>query len=183
MKQRILLLVCASLVLCSIVFPQQKARQQRRLPQRGEAVKTILEKDGALTFHGIAEHRNLSAYDDGGSLDCRAVRVDEIKTPAVTKARVDACHRVARDFVWQHWQSKKRGYIRLTGNSVDATGTLHLFIEPDSHGNWQVIWKTVRDNNRLDELPPIRNVERKELPNGFDLEFISADGSTFHLPS
>jgi hypothetical protein len=149
------------------------------LAQFGKAVKTVSEKDGTLTVHGIAEQRDLSAYDDGGSLDCREIRPDEIKTPEVTRARVDACHRTAREFVWQHWKAKKRGYIRLTGNSVDAVSTSHFFIEPDSNGDWQIVWKIVRHNNRLDEPAVIRDVKKRETNHGFVLYFSDKNGAYY----
>jgi len=158
--------VFAVLVLCGPV-----------LPQFGKEVKTVFEKDGTLSVQGIAGQRNLSDYGDGGNLDCRHFRPDEVKTPEVTRARVDACHRAAREFVWQHWNNKKRGYIRLTADSVDAVSTSHFFIEPDSHGEWQIDWKIVRHNNRLDEPAVVRDVKRQDTKHGFVLYFRGEDGA------
>ncbi len=82
----------------------------------------------------------------------------------------------ARAFIWEHWQSKKRGYIRITFNSVDATSTSHIFIEPDSYGVWRVTWRIVRRNNEVDDLPPIRIIVRKTVGAEYVLVFNAADG-------
>lgn len=47
-----------------------------------------------------------------------------------------------RDFIWQHWNEKRRGYIKMTTDMVDWVTTDHIFIEPDQEGQWHVAWKS-----------------------------------------
>lgn len=152
--------------------PNQAGPKQKAIPLDCKPVSTRFDSDGALTTDRVAGNRKLSLYDDGGSLDCRRFKRDEIGKPQVTNARVSACERKARTFIWEHWLDKKRGYIRVTGNSVDATATKYFFIEPDHTGNWQVILKIVREGC-IDELPAFRTVQRRDDTTGFVLEFRS----------
>lgn len=43
-----------------------------------------------------------------------------------------------RDFVWQHWTEKKRGYIKISCGHIDTSGTIHYFVEPNEKGEWSV---------------------------------------------
>jgi hypothetical protein len=85
------------------------------------------------------------------------------------------------NFIWEHWQNKKRGYIRLTENTVDCTSTSHIFIEPDDGGKWQIAWRIARSHammsDAVDDLPTIRRVDQK-IKNGkaTSLIFKDADG-------
>jgi hypothetical protein len=92
----------------------------------------------------------MSEYEDGGHSDYRWVTLLALKKPNEEKARIASAMNGARTFIWEHWQSKKRDYVRLTVNSVDATSTSHSFVEPDSNGVWQVTWRIVRHNNEID---------------------------------
>jgi hypothetical protein len=154
---------------------QQPASDANRT--RSLHVATFKAKDGAFTTDEIAGARKLSLYDDAGHFDCRRFTQEAIyKRREEEKARIASAMKSARDFIWEHWQSKKRGYIRITFNSVDATSTSHIFIEPDSSGVWQVTWRIVRHNNEVDDLPPIRIIERKNVGGEAVLVFNAADG-------
>jgi len=140
-------------------------------------VATFQAEDGGFTTNAIAGTRNLPLYDDAGHFDCREFTREAIyKRPKEEKARIASAMGNARAFIWEHWQSKKRGYIRITFNSVDATSTSHIFIEPDSSGVWQVTWRIVRHSNEVDDLPPIRIVDRKNVDGEAVLVFHAADG-------
>jgi hypothetical protein len=140
-------------------------------------VATFQAKDGGFTTNAIAETRNLSLYDDAGHFDCRRFTGEATyKRPKEEKARIASAMGTARAFIWEHWQSKKRGYIRITFNSVDATSTSHIFIEPDSSSVWQVTWRIVRHNNEVYDLPSIRIIERKNVGGEAVLVFNAADG-------
>lgn len=140
-------------------------------------VATFKGKDGAFTTDEIAGARTLSLYDDAGHFDCRRFSQDATyKRPEEEKTRIASAMKSARDFIWEHWQSKKRGYIRITFNSVDATSTSHIFIEPDARSVWQVTWRIVRHNDRVDDLPPIRIIEQKNVRGETVLVFKTADG-------
>ena len=144
---------------------------------RSLQVATFKARDGGLTANEITGVRNMSLYDDAGHVDCRRITQEALHKPKEEKARIASALRNARAFIWEHWQSKKRGYIRITFNSVDATSTSHIFIEPDSKGIWQVTWRIVRHNNEVNDLPPLRTVERKNVDGEPILMFNTADGA------
>jgi hypothetical protein len=139
-------------------------------------VPTFKAKDGGLTTETITGMRNMSLYEDGGHFDCRGVTLVALKKPNEERARIASAMKRARTFIWEHWQSKKRGYVRLTFNSVDAISTSHIFIEPDSRELWKIMWRIVRHNNRLDDVPTIRAVEQKDVDGQAVLIFSAADG-------
>jgi hypothetical protein len=144
---------------------------------RSVHVSTLRAKDGGLTTETITGMRNMSLYEDGGHFDCRGVTLVALKKPNEERTRIASAMKRARTFIWEHWQLKKRGYVRLTFNSVDATSTSHIFIEPDSDGVWQVTWRIVRHNDELDDVPTIRAVERKDVDGHTVLMFMAADGT------
>ena len=55
--------------------------------------------------------------------------------------RCQSSLRKARDFIWQHWLEKKRGYLVVTITSPDAASDVHMFIEPNDAGAWRVVWR------------------------------------------
>lgn len=143
---------------------------------RSVQVPTFKAKEGGLATETITGMRNMSLYEDGGHFDCRVVTLVALKKPNEERARIASAMKRARTFIWEHWQLKKRGYVRLTFNSVDATSTSHIFIEPDSSGVRKVMWRIVRHNNRLDDVPTIRALEQKIVDGQAVLIFSSADG-------
>src|SRR5438128_1212347 len=75
----------------------------------------------------VIEGRDLKTYADGGEFSSSPMTSGKI-------VRVDAL----RQFIWQHWAEKTRGYARLAMSGIDSTQTTHLFIEPDPSGAWRV---------------------------------------------
>ena len=79
-----------------------------------------------------------------------------------------------RDFIWQHWSEKRRGYIRVTYNSTDAVSTSHIFIEPGEKGEWHIArrivpWHSIQKmSNQLDDILGLVTVERVEGKNKGD---------------
>ena len=153
--------------------------QQPQTPQKhfslGTPVKAFTDKDGALTTRDIAGHRDLATYDKAGHFDCRQY------TKHGFEAKPSSCLDAARSFIWTHWQRKKRGYLRITLNSVDATSTSHIFIEADQARNWQITWRIVRNDSMLqhsvvNDVPVIRELEQKQSGSKIQLIFKSADG-------
>ena len=71
----------------------------------------------------------------------------------------------ARSFLWEHWHNQKPAYLTLTGSSVDATSTPHIFVEQEEAGRWRVAWRIVRHNGVIDDLPTYFAVEWVR-PNG-----------------
>jgi hypothetical protein len=144
---------------------------------RSVHAKISIAADYELTAPQIAEGRNLQLYDQGGHLDCRNhVPGTERKREEIDK-RIDRALEPARAFIWKHWHEKKRGYIRLTFDSVDALSTAHILIEPDDAGQWQIVWSWVRDSGMVDTLPVIRRLEQEARDKGKStLIFKDADG-------
>jgi len=98
----------------------------------------------------------MSNYDDGGSFDCSRLFLERLRTQGKVK---DVCdENKIRDFIWQHWTNSHRSYIRVTYSSVDASGTFHIFIEPDKKGVWSVFWRIVRSSALPGSLPEITDV-------------------------
>jgi len=110
----------------------------------------VIQRGQELTTDDIAQARNLSTYDDGGFFDCS----DYWNKPSRDYRQISAI----RKFIWQHWQQKKRGYIRATFNSRDAWSTSHIFIEPGPGGHWHVAWRIARHNNEITDCPDITAV-------------------------
>ncbi len=122
-------------------------------------VEVISGENNELTTKDLTQNRDLNQYDQGGHFDCRGLI-------AKNESRVQCNENKIRDFIWQHWTKKKRGYIRVTYNSVDATSTSHIFIEPNEKSEWQITWKIARlhampkYNSLLTDILGITSVER-----------------------
>jgi hypothetical protein len=99
--------------------------------------QVIWGKNAELITDNITQSRDLSQYEQGGYFDCRGFR---LKSEVGDKCNEDE----VRNFIWQNWMNKKRAYVRVTYNSVDATSTSHIFIEPNGKGEWRVAWRIVR---------------------------------------
>jgi hypothetical protein len=95
----------------------------------------------------------LSTYENGGHFNCYMRYKDE-KDDICDLPRV-------RDFIWQHWQNKRRGYIRITFGSIDAQSTSHIFIEPNEQGAWHVGWRIVRPLGEITDIPDITTVKQR----------------------
>jgi hypothetical protein len=148
---------------------------------RSISTETTVKQNGEVTAAIIAKGRDLQLYDQGGHFDCRRWTPDALKNGQENEQRIVSALKTARNFIWEHWQNKKRGYIRVTMNSVDCTSTSHIFIEPDAGGKWQIVWRIARSHammsDGVDDLPTIRRVEQK-IKNGkaTSLIFKDADG-------
>jgi hypothetical protein len=172
----ILILVGGSIQACS----QEAMRGTAKLAQvpgeessrRGwkQAKEEItVSEGGEISSAKIAAGRDMRLYEQAGHFDCRRWSEVALKNPQENNTRVEAALAAARRFIWEQWQNKRRGYIRLTFDSVDAASTSHIFIEPDADGRWQIFWRVARWHALLpsgvDDLPVIRAVVRPP-PNG-----------------
>lgn len=53
--------------------------------------------------------------------------------------------RRVKDFIWQHWKEKRRGFVIVTFHSIEGEpSTSFMFIEPDAEGRWHVDTKIER---------------------------------------
>jgi hypothetical protein len=80
------------------------------------------------------EGRNLAEYDAGGSFWCH-LRSNEGTGNEGDPMRGE---RTVRDFIWQHWTEKRKGYIIFNCGGIDTSYTSHSFIEPNANGDWVV---------------------------------------------
>jgi hypothetical protein len=104
-----------------------------------------------LTAEGIEQGRDLNRYERlDVSLPGPWPAADTQSAPTTVRAR---------SFLWEHWRDKKPGYLTITGSSVDATSTSHIFIEEDDRGRWRVAWRIVRHTGHIDDLPTYYGVE------------------------
>jgi hypothetical protein len=95
-----------------------------------------------LTYKDLAQDRNLANYDDGGHFDCQDINYSPEKlSPEKLLFPCDGAK--IRDFIWQHWTEKKRGYLRESSDGIDHRATSHWFIEPNKENQWSVNKRTV----------------------------------------
>ena len=88
-----------------------------------------------------AQSRDLRAYDNGG-----------IYRTAVETERVKDVERL-RKFVWAHWTQRRRGYVTVAFQGIDAGTTAYLFIEPVD-GHWRIAWRDFYYSLSGTPLPP-----------------------------
>ena len=80
------------------------------------------DNEGSWTTNTLTKNRDLIQYDEGGHFTCRIRSFGDENEKLVGEKNV-------RDFTWQHWIQKKRGYIRLSCPGVDTQRTFHYFID------------------------------------------------------
>ena len=100
----------------------------------------------------IAQGRDLTIYDQEVSQCCW---------------RLDSTVK-ARAFLWQHWREKRRTYLIVTFIGLDSVDKAHIFVEPDEHGEWHVIWRREsiippRRGSIVDDMPDIRSIELRSV--------------------
>jgi len=163
-----------ALAAIAVVVESQKRRNEtpnERFYRKGgkETKAEVFVDHGALTSSKIAQQRDLTMYDDGGHINCRMglVRYSGESAGDFSPERCQLPK--LRDFVWTHWQTKKRAYIRISFDTVDAVSTSHIFIEPDSDGKWHVVWRIARHTNEITDIPDIRSM-RQRAATGADVE-------------
>lgn len=82
----------------------------------------------------IFQNRDISAYDFGGQI------VDCFNNFDIPAKGCQLLEKQAREFIYKHWQDKKRAYIILE-NNCDVCRESYVFIEPDKNGNWHIVWR------------------------------------------
>ena len=135
---------------CTAKAPRDELPNARFDRKGGQTTPAKVRHQGsALMIDDVEQGRDLSQYD----------RLElEDPSPFASEPQTDAIPR-SRTFLWQHWHAQKRAYLILTLHSVDATGTSHVFVEPDNDGRWRVYWRIVRDMNEVSELPTYYAIE------------------------
>jgi hypothetical protein len=164
----LLLFVAAQCVYAATPEPYWDNPHQRFYALGGkEAAAEVIVRGNDLTTTDIAQRRDLSKYIDGGSFNAG---MNEQKNPSKV-----------RRFIWDCWRHKRRGYIRESGQSVDASGTWHIFIEPAANGKWHIAWRGVHGNKTVTDQPDIVSVawkprKRDDRPGSRVLVFRNRNG-------
>ncbi|PYS85918.1 MAG: hypothetical protein DMF62_17630 [Acidobacteria bacterium] len=78
------------------------------------------------------QDRDLSAYDLGGKVEeCSSKEGSEMNQCLTSREK-------AREFIYNHWRSKTKGYIAVDFPCADCGPIVHIFIEPNEYGKWRV---------------------------------------------
>jgi hypothetical protein len=146
-------------IFASAAFGQKKRTEIEET--KNTKAEVVWKDKGELSTKDITQRRDMTQYDDGGYFDCRDWIAKDASRGVCDEKKI-------RDYIWQYWMEKKRGYVRVTYDSVDAKSTSHIFIEPDEKGEWSVAWRIVRFhaipqlNNQITDVAKIVKVERVE---------------------
>lgn len=103
------------------------------LPKVESESLIVVSPYASLENETIVQDRNLFLYDFGGEIfsNCDYLEKDELK-----KCEKDLIK--ARNFIWNHFQNKKLGYLILKDiYSFDPRET-YYFIEPDKNDEWRI---------------------------------------------
>lgn len=114
----------------------------------------------------IFENRDMSLYDNFGP---QGRSFEELNKDRLACRRSSA---KARQFVWDHWTRRKRGYVAVAKASDGKTWKVHLFVEPAEEGKWRVVERTI---------PMLRKPEDPEhfwLGDLIEIKWGTADEST-----
>ena len=146
------------------------------------AINTIISGEkNELTIRSIASERDLRLYDQGGVIDGYH-SLSSIHSPAQKDHRkIENDIEKARDFIWEHWQNKKRGYIRVTQDTVDHGWTTHFFIEPGIDGTWEISRKVIGTpqaptDNAIRDKEKVHQLDRLTIGQGHT-QLVFKDGS------
>jgi len=78
------------------------------------------------------ENRDLSLYDVAPEAkNCSWMQNAERGECLIERQR-------ARQFIYEHWRLKKRGYISVEFSCADCDPIVHYFIEPNENGTWRI---------------------------------------------
>lgn len=131
----------------AFLAPVVEAQDQVPSPKLGAPSEPRLADGQVYSTPDIFEGRDISTYCTAG--------------PVITRSFFDAlagkCDDRERDsarrFVRECWRRKRRGYLIINSEEWAEYAsrpkqrfwptTLHIFIEPDRRGSWQVVWKQV----------------------------------------
>lgn len=142
-----------------------KSEESGRFINPSETITTI---KGEITDEIILQGRDLSLYDKADTNKCSTQTCRDKKM---------------REFVWQHWKNKKRGYVFERRQGIDLSVTTHIFIEPNEQGEWIITWKVATNHavlgNDISETLGIVSVKQILSKNGrFKLELKNKNGET-----
>ena len=95
--------------------------------------------------------RQLSRYDNAGHYDFSHQVYSEEKGKQYQRMEKEI-----REFLWNHWNERRLGYIRETRYGVEGqVGTSHMFVEPDGNGEWRIYCIVLTIDWRIDQTERI----------------------------
>lgn len=178
----------ASLAIICVAAMTSCNSPEATLVTRTEKVNAPLPSPSRISPKTVTGGRNLAVYDLAGRKGCGNLANNDYR-------KCEASIQDARDFIWNHWTERRRGYVIITMASDDATSDAHIFVEPGDDGHWRVawIWKRLSgfgDRGRtvagdVAVGPDVRSIERKVLAEtdvgcmrggAAHLSFLDADG-------
>jgi hypothetical protein len=120
-----------------------------------------INSKGELTSNSIRKNMSKYRYDNGGHFECNLLAFNIRK-----QKEADPCdEKKVRDFIWDHFTLKRRGYIRVRYSGIDAGSVEHLFVEPQRDGKWIVTRWSVGYSaySRRADVYPKQLLTQKEL--------------------
>jgi hypothetical protein len=133
--------------------------------------------DNEWTTKDITQSRDITQYEQGGHFWC------SLRPNGNEEDRFNGEKKV-RDFIWQHWTKKKRGYIKISCGGVDTSSTTHYFIEPSENGVWNVARRHIfidsEDKRTIfDDFVTVGHSEAESEKDNWRLILKTKDGKTF----
>ena len=122
------------------VKPLPSVNQKSEITWTQEEAKPFQESEiDKMTDEDIFQNRSMSLYEKRSTSRCNSYKCKE---------------KILRGFIWNHWSKQKRGFVKDSIQGIDLKVTNYIFIEPDEHGKWFVVWKTVANHsmNEYDEI-------------------------------
>jgi hypothetical protein len=154
----------------NVLEPTKETPRERFYRKGGKETRAkIISNGGELTAIDIHGNRDLSLYEDGGHFNCRRWQ------PPAPGQNCDL--KKLRDFLWSHWREKVRAYVRITGDSVDAVSTSHIFIEPGNENIWHISWRIARHMGEITDIPTILDLAKRTSKSSDDCWKKCEDGS------
>jgi hypothetical protein len=138
----------------------------------------------------VTEDRDLSAYERGA--DFSNCTYGSLYGSNQNIQQCENARNKGRSFIWNHWKSKKRGYIVYVVTGYHGETDFHIFIEPDKNGTWHIVRRWRKDTpymklNAYYEVPSTDSIfiKRKraiteddiERLGKFYLSFLDNDGN------
>jgi len=109
----------------------------------------------------IVQDRDMTQYDLGGYADSCGYAEEKMERPCQLKRDR------ARQFIVDHLNKKRRGFVSVGYPCADCGPTDHFFIEPDQHGKWRITITFVTSDGV------------HHLPTAFELKFRQATKEEF----
>ena len=141
MRSLLLLTILADMLLLTVACSHRRDHQTAQLTNDTPAVEAAASRTITRPTPFILKERqsptagrDLSKYNFGGRLGCT--------TPFIRDSpRCESSLTKARNFITNHWSRRTRAYVIVKLASVDAASNAHIFIEPDTNGNWHIVWR------------------------------------------